>query len=567
LKPRQFQVKNDTIDNPMKDPSDIPLQSSGSHKPMEKEILLVQRKEVDQDIYEAARTGAFERIEHILRDESEPAKLVNTPDPSGALPLHLATAHGQEKVVKLLLDDHANVNQFEHGESGRKTALQQASLIGHQVIVQLLLERGADIREKEEAEDRAQKFVQASQDRAEEAEHRREMPNIDFLMIRRYTRVDEDLTEVTEYSEKAAWYQAEADRKDWQRIILILQGERRRITAWNRIQEKKKEGKYSTICTNESFTVLEMVLMFLEAKAKAVWDRQAIAYVTNFISHTVSVIAIDSNVVIATIKVRDFPEEVAITPNGTKVYVTDANTHVVTIIDTNSHTVIDTVRVESKPHGVAVTPNGTKIYVTGDSDTITVIDTDHNVVIDTIPVGKHSHGVVITPNGARVYVTNASSDTVTVIATDSHAVIATIPVGSEPCRVAITPNGTKVYVVNRGNNTVTVIDTDRNVVIATIPVGEHPNAVAITPNGTKVYVVNRGSNTVTVIDTDSHVVTATIPVGKHPNAVAITPNGTKVYVTNAGSDTITVIDTDSHVAIATIPVGKWPHGVTIRRLT
>jgi YVTN family beta-propeller protein len=109
-----------------------------------------------------------------------------------------------------------------------------------------------------------------------------------------------------------------------QRFLLILAYRRRRITAWNQIQKKKKEGKYPTICsdsicTDESFTVLEIVLMLLEAGAKAVWDRQAIAYVTNGDSDTVSVITTDSNEVIDTIPmpVRIGPSGVAITPDGT----------------------------------------------------------------------------------------------------------------------------------------------------------------------------------------------------------------------------------------------------------
>jgi ankyrin repeat protein len=109
MKPRQFEGKNPPMNPPRKHLSNIPTKSPCSRKPMQKGIP-VQRQGADQDIYTAARTGAVEQIEHILRNAAEPAKLLNTPDANGALPLHLAASHGQEKVVVLLLDASANVN-------------------------------------------------------------------------------------------------------------------------------------------------------------------------------------------------------------------------------------------------------------------------------------------------------------------------------------------------------------------------------------------------------------------------------------------------------------------------
>jgi YVTN family beta-propeller protein len=152
-----------------------------------------------------------------------------------------------------------------------------------------------------------------------------------------------------------------------QRIISVLLGEQGRIRAWNQIQKKKKDGQYRTkegkylrvgsdpICPDESsFSILGMVLELLQAEARAAEKWQEVVYVANWVSNTVSVIATDSQAVIATIQVGECPFGVAITPDGTKVYVTNWDSNNVSVIATDSQTVIATIQVEQGPYGVAI---------------------------------------------------------------------------------------------------------------------------------------------------------------------------------------------------------------------
>jgi YVTN family beta-propeller protein len=252
-----------------------------------------------------------------------------------------------------------------------------------------------------EAEDRAQKLAEAIEDAQSRAEETKD------LAVK-------------------VWYHAKVDHLQRKWTILALQGERRRITAWDRIQEKKKAGKYPTFCSDSicfdgSFAVLEIVLMFLEAETNEDW--QTMAYVTNSGSHTVSVIATANHAVIATIPVKLDPRGVAITPNGTKVYVANWHGNTVSVIATDNYEVIATISVGISPNGVAITPDGTKAYVVNShSGTVSVIVTDNYEVIATIPVETSPREVAITPNGTKVYVTNFHSKTVSVIATDTNEV-------------------------------------------------------------------------------------------------------------------------------------------------
>src|SRR5262249_43923096 len=127
-------------------------------------------------------------------------------------------------------------------------------------------------------------------------------------------------------------------------------------------------------------------------------------------------------------------------------YVTNFVSGTVSVIDTATNTVVATVPVGSFPRGVAITPDGTHAYVANSvSGTLSVIDTATNTVVATVPMGSFPFWVAITPDGTHAYVTNFDSTTVSVIATATNTVVATVPVESQ-FRLAITPDGTHVYV-------------------------------------------------------------------------------------------------------------------------
>ncbi|MBB6215877.1 YVTN family beta-propeller protein [Anaerosolibacter carboniphilus] len=245
-------------------------------------------------------------------------------------------------------------------------------------------------------------------------------------------------------------------------------------------------------------------------------------------------------------------------------YVTNLLDDSVSVINTAINSVITTiVNVGDAPIGVAITPDGTKAYVTNASgDTVSVINTLTNSILVVIPVGGVPNGVAITPDGTKAYVTNVDDDTVSVINTLTNSILVVIPVGDAPVGVAITPDGAKAYVVNFGGN-VSVIDIDTDTVIDTIDVGTNPQGVAITPDGTKAYVTNLNDNTVSIIDTDTDTVIDTIGVGANPISIAITPDGSKAYVTNASGDTVSVINTMTDSVFTTVAVGDGPRGIDI----
>ena len=266
-----------------------------------------------------------------------------------------------------------------------------------------------------------------------------------------------------------------------------------------------------------------VVLMMIFAGAPA-WGQNA--YITNSGDNTVSVLATANNTVTATIAVGGFPEEVAVTPDGSTAYVANNGSvtvsSTVSVIATATNTVTATIPVGIQPDGVAIAPDGSKVYVANAiSGDVSVISAPSNTVIATIPVGNYPGGMVVTPDGGTLYVANALSNTISVIATASETVTATIPIGSQAFAMAVTPDGSSVYVSN--SNAVSVIATASNTVTATIPVGKRPVGVAVSPDGSRAYVANYDDDTVSVIATATNTVTDTVRVGAGPWAPIVGP--------------------------------------------
>jgi YVTN family beta-propeller protein len=219
---------------------------------------------------------------------------------------------------------------------------------------------------------------------------------------------------------------------------------------------------------------------------------------------------------------------VAITPDGTHAYVTDYGSASVSVIATATNTVVGTpIPVGNLPGGVAVTPDGTQVYVANVySGTVSVIATASNTVVATVPAWAPG-GIAFTPDGKFAYVTDGgTSSVVSVFATAGTppTLVTTIGVGTGPFGIAITPDGKFAYVANSSDNTVSVIATASNTVVGTpITVGMSPFQIAITPDGKYAYVTNEASANVSVIATASNTVAATVSVGNNPRGVGIIP--------------------------------------------
>ena len=188
----------------------------------------------------------------------------------------------------------------------------------------------------------------------------------------------------------------------------------------------------------------------------------------------------------------DWPEGLAVTPDGSHLLVALNQADRVAIIDLPKRSV-QTVQVGAYPYGVAIDRNGRFAYVTSELDgSVAVVDIAARNVADTIPVGgagggfmAHAEGIVADPHRDRVYVAVASRDAIAFVDTASRKVERYVSVaepegvGAQPVALAIAPDGRTLYSADSGEDAVAAISLgSRPALLArTVVVAPRPSAI------------------------------------------------------------------------------------------
>jgi YVTN family beta-propeller protein len=285
------------------------------------------------------------------------------------------------------------------------------------------------------------------------------------------------------------------------------------------------------------------------------------------------------------------PNDMAVTPEGTKVVLAEGASSQVQIITVATGAVAKTVAIPkvgatvARPDAVAITPDGKTAYVVdGANNLVYPVTISSGALGAGIAVGAQGDpgAIVVTPNGEKAYVANYSSHNVSVITVSSKTVTATVTIGAgetgKPIALAVTPNSAHVYVADQGNAQADDITTSSDTVTNTITVGSmadanlagggDPNILAVTPEGSKLYVASYTAGTVADIATSTDTVTKTITLpgtGPNPNALALTPNGCQLYVHDHANNQVDVVTVSSDALAASAAVGTTgdPTGMSV----
>ncbi len=320
-------------------------------------------------------------------------------------------------------------------------------------------------------------------------------------------------------------------------------------------------------------------------------QQQEYAYVTSLDGHVYPIDTSTNKVQgLGTTAVGGGPDQVAITPDNTRLYVTNAFRYVSAVnIAKQSVTDILYDKDELSPdslYGEAMAPDGKHVYVAVqnpfDGDKVSVIDTATNQASATIKVSRPDQ-VAIDPGGKRLYVAD-SKGSLSVINTADNQLIATIRLNEAANGMAISPDGKRLYATGNSGN-VSVINLAKQKIVRTIP-GAGTGGLAISPNGKRAYVVGVDNKIiqgkVSVINLKTNKVTKTIPIGDippstgsgryfRPSEVGLTPDGKSAYVVGSYGNgtpqgTVFAINTATN-AVTPITVGAGDTmGVAVGRL-
>jgi len=98
---------------------------------------------IDQVLFDSSRKGEVQHVQNLLKARANVNARYYT---SGCTPLHWAAHFGHEAVVRLLLENNADI---EARDNDGRTPLHWAAARGHEAVVRLLLENKAYIEARD----------------------------------------------------------------------------------------------------------------------------------------------------------------------------------------------------------------------------------------------------------------------------------------------------------------------------------------------------------------------------------------------------------------------------------
>jgi YVTN family beta-propeller protein len=284
------------------------------------------------------------------------------------------------------------------------------------------------------------------------------------------------------------------------------------------------------------------------------------------------------------ITVGQFPDAVAIAPNGLTAYVTNYASNTVTPINLATGKAEKAINVGVGPAAIAITPNGKFAYVTnaGTSpigNTVTPINLTTHKTLPPITVGDGPQGIAITPDGSMAYVANAGAvvtgqpgtvgSTVTPIDLATRTPGTSIKVGNAPLGVAVSSDGATVYVTNANSSSVTPIQA--GAAGTPVPVDGSPQAIAT--SGATAWVADTSpaavhSNNLSSIGPAATQAGTPIPLPKSPTAVAIAPGGKIAWVVSSGAEQLVPVDlVAGKVTTGSVALPGGPYAVALAEIS
>jgi YVTN family beta-propeller protein len=251
--------------------------------------------------------------------------------------------------------------------------------------------------------------------------------------------------------------------------------------------------------------------------------------------------------------------------HGSTLYFADAGDSSVAVIDAatlnpaNYNPPETDIHTGDFPEDLAVTPDGSQLWVANTGaqasassrTSVSVISTLTKKVVKTIPTKGAPSQVAFSASGARAYV--ATADGLYIFSTRTLSRTGFIAGLGDPRSVAVAPDGT-VYVTESNDDSVAVISPSGHVT-ATIAVGDMPWDIVISADGKTAYVANPDSDSVSVISTASRAVTSTVSVSGDPDTLGLTADGSQLWIGQLSLAYVTLLDIKTGTVVGSVNLG------------
>lgn len=172
--------------------------------------------------------------------------------------------------------------------------------------------------------------------------------------------------------------------------------------------------------------------------------------VTNWCSYDLSIISIEKQKVVKTLKIGAYPRGIAVSADSKFAYVVQMGGAVIHKIslETWERTLLN---IGSNPRAVVLSPDNSMLYATlNSSGRVVAMDLNTKKVVRSVKTGSASRSLDISADGTALYVVNYTSDTVSKVRATDFKVLQKIKVCDEPIGITYESLHKRVWVACYG---------------------------------------------------------------------------------------------------------------------
>ena len=154
--------------------------------------------------------------------------------------------------------------------------------------------------------------------------------------------------------------------------------------------------------------------------------------VTNWCSYTLTVISIDTQKVVKSIKIGRYPRGISVSKDSKKAYVAEMGGNRIHVINLEDFTVTY-IPIGSNPRAIVLSPDNSMLYVTMNlSGRVASWDLLANKPGKTVKTGNAARSLAISSDGTALFVVNFNSDTISKVRTSDMKLLQTLSACNEP---------------------------------------------------------------------------------------------------------------------------------------
>ena len=174
--------------------------------------------------------------------------------------------------------------------------------------------------------------------------------------------------------------------------------------------------------------------------------------VSNWCSYTVSIISVETQKTVKSIKIGRYPRGISISGDSKFAYIAEMGGNRIHRIDLDNFA-LDYIPIGSNPRTIELSPDGSKLYATLNiSGKVIAWDLTADKAIKTVSTGKSARSLAISSDGSALFVVNFRSGTLSKVRTSNMKVTQNIKVCAAPIGVTYDSVNSRTWVACYGGS-------------------------------------------------------------------------------------------------------------------